>query len=389
MKKDTLLVSAGRDPAANFGFVNPPVYHASTVVFPTVAALEKSREDLFVGITYAMRGTPTTFALEEAVAALEGGLKTIAVCSGLAAITVPLLAFLEAGDHLLMTDNAYYPTRQFCDSTLKRHGVETTYYDPLVGAGLADLIRPNTRVVFTESPGSMTFEVQDIPAIVAAAHAADVLVMMDNTWASPLYFRPLERGVDISIQAGTKYIGGHADLMIGFATVADDAHFRAVKGTTMELGVCVAPDDCYLALRGLRTMGLRLSQHHQSGLRIARWMAERPEVARVMHPALPDDPGHGIWRRDFAGACGLFGGVLRESPRVATDAFFDTLELFGLGYSWGGYESLIVPTDPARFRTATEWREPGRAFRVHVGLEDPVDLIADLEQGFAAMAAAS
>ncbi len=389
MKKDTILATAGRDPAANHGIVNPPVYHASTVLFPTVAALDESRKDLFVGVNYGLRGTPTTFAFEEAVAALEDGHKAIAVPSGLAAITIPLLAYLGAGDHLLMVDTAYYPTRQFCDSILARFGVETTYYDPAIGGDIAGLMRDNTRVVFTESPGSLTFEVQDVPAIAEAARARGAVVMMDNTWASPLYCRPLALGVDVSIQAATKYIGGHADLMMGVVTVGEESHFRTIKGTAAELGCCVAPDDCFLALRGLRTLSVRLSRHQESALRVARWLRERPEIARVMYPALPEDPGFALWQRDFSGASGLFGAVFRDYPRAATDAFFDALELFGLGYSWGGYESLVVPTDPARFRTATEWPEPGRGLRIHVGLEDPDDLIADLERGFAALAAAA
>ncbi|MDP6352806.1 MAG: cystathionine beta-lyase [Alphaproteobacteria bacterium] len=387
MKQDTVLVTAGRAPEANHGVVNPPVYHASTILFPTVAALEEAQRNRYEGTYYGRLGTPTTFALEQAVAAAEGGFRSIAVASGKAAVVAALTAFVEAGDHILMVDCAYGPTRAICDHMLARFGVETTYYDPALGAAIADLIRPNTRLVFTESPGSQTFEVQDIPAIAAAAHDSGCVVIMDNTWASPLYFKPFTHGVDVSVQAGTKYIVGHSDAMLGLITATQPA-YRRLRAAAAELGACPGPDDCYLAQRGLRTLGVRLDRHMRTGLHLARWLADRAEVARVLHPGLPEDPGHALWSRDFTGASGLFGVVLEPVSKAAVAAMLDGLALFKMGYSWGGYESLIVPTNPAAIRTATQWRAPGPSLRIHAGLEDPDDLIADLEQGFARLAAA-
>lgn len=378
MKDDTLLTHAGRDPHANHGIVNPPVYHASTVLFPTLDAyLEMGK----ARVRYGRRGTPTTFALEDAVAELEGGAGAIATPSGLAAITTVLLACLKAGDHLLMTDSAYQPTRHFCDTTLKRFGVETEYYDPLIGAGIAGLIRPETAVVYVESPGSQTFEVQDLPAIAEAAHAAGAMVIADNTWGAGYYYRPLALGADISLQAGTKYIVGHSDVNIGVTVWRDEAVLGRVRTDVQSLGVCAGPDDVYLALRGLRTMGVRLQRHQENGLRVARWLAARPEVRRVMHPALEDDPGHALWRRDFTGACSLFGFVLASDDRGALAALLDGMKYHGMGASWGGFESLLIPTWPSKARSATTWQEPGQTMRIHVGLEDPDDLIADLEAG--------
>jgi cystathionine beta-lyase len=294
---------------------------------------------------------------------------------------------LRAGDHLLVTDNAYLPTRKFCDSVLTRFSISTRYYDPLIGGGIADLITEKTRAVFVEAPGSLTFETQDIPAIAAAAHQKGALVLMDNTWAGPLYFRPLEKGVDLSIISGTKYFGGHSDLMLGTVS-ANAATAKAVKDYVGYAGLCVGPDDMFLGLRGLRTMGVRLARHQETGLKIARWLRERPEVSRVLHPALDTDPGHAIWRRDFSGACGLFSIILKPVPRAAAHAFLDALTLFGIGASWGGYESLAIPFDVTACRTATRWAPEGPAIRLHIGLEDVSDLIADLERGFAALAAA-
>ena len=389
MKKDTLLAHAGRDPEANYGIINPPVYHASTVVFPTLAALEESEKDPFTGVTYGRFGTPTTFALEEAVAALEGGYRAVAVPSGLAAIAASLIAFVVTGDHVLVADNVYGPTRQrVCDLILARMGVEVTYYDPLVGADIARLMRDNTRVVFLESPGSLTFELQDVPAIAAAAKARGAVVVMDNTWATPLYFKPLAHGVDISIQAATKYIVGHADAMLGVITTTEE-HFQTVKTMAHALGHAAAPDDCYLALRGLRTLAVRLARHQETGLALARWFEGRPEVARVLHPALPDDPGHSLWKRDFTGACGLFGIVLKDFPKSAVAAMLDGLELFAMGFSWGGYESLILLVDPEAVRSAVPWTASGPTLRLHAGLEDVQDLTADLERGFERLAAAA
>lgn len=379
--KNTTLVTAGRRPEENFGIVNPPVYHASTVTFQTVAELEASNANPFEGVHYGRQGTPTTFALEEAVAALEGGDRAVILPSGMAAVTAAMLPFLSSGDHVLVTDSVYFPTRRFCDSYLKRFGVETTYFDPMIGAGISELMRAETKIVFVEAPGSQTFEVQDIPAIAEAAHAGGAMVIMDNTWSAGFYFQPFEHGVDLSVQAATKYIVGHSDAMLG--TIAVPASlYEKVKGEANNLGFCAGPDDCYLALRGIRSLGARLARHHENGLRLAEWLAARPEVERVLHPALPSCPGHEIWKRDFTGASGLFGVVLKEAPKEAVVAMLDGMELFAMGYSWGGYESLVIPTDPARIRTATAWPFKGPSLRLHAGLEDVDDLIADLGAGF-------
>jgi cysteine-S-conjugate beta-lyase len=384
LKPDTLLSVGGRDPFVHFGYINPPVYHASTLLYPSAEDFIAHRGPY----QYGRRGTPTSQALEDAIRALDGSAcAAVALLpSGLAAISAALLAVLRAGDHVLVTDSAYLPTRKFCDSVLVRFGISTTYYDPLVGGGIAELIAPNTRVVFVEAPGSLTFETQDVPAIAAAAHAKGALVLMDNTWAGPLNFRALEKGVDLSIISGTKYFGGHSDVMLGTVS-ANAATAKALKDYTGLAGLCVGPDDMYLGLRGLRTMGVRLARHQESGLKIARWLAARPEVARVLHPALESDPGHAIWRRDFTGACGLFSIVLKPRPKAAAHAFLDALSLFGIGASWGGYESLAIPFDVTSCRTATRWTPEGPAIRFHIGLEDVSDLIADLERGFAALAA--
>jgi cystathionine beta-lyase len=303
----------------------------------------------------------------------------------LAAVSTALLATAGAGDHVLVTDSVYRPTRNFCNGVFKRLGVETTYYDPMIGAGIAKLIKPNTRVVFVEAPGSQSFEMQDIPAIAKVAHANGAIVLMDNTWATPLYYRAFEKGVDMQIQAGTKYIGGHSDIMFGCVS-ANASTVAALKDTVYTMGLCVGPDDMYLAQRGLRTLGVRLERHYQSGLRMARWLERRPEVLRVMHPALESDPGHAIWKRDFTGACGLFSIALKPTSENAVHAFLNELTLFGLGYSWGGFESLAILFDCSDYRTATKWAPGGPTVRFHIGLEDPDDLIADLERGFAALA---
>ncbi|HWZ58652.1 MAG TPA: cystathionine beta-lyase [Gemmatimonadaceae bacterium] len=380
---DTLLAHAGGDPADRHGAVNPPVYRASTILFPTVAAYETSRDPStrFDVVRYGQLGTPTTFALEQAIAALEGGYRAMLLPSGLAAVTAALQAVLRQGDHLLMVDTAYASTRRFCDATLSRFGIETTYYDPLIGERIAGLIRPNTRAVFLESPGSMTFEVQDVPAIVRVAHATGLIVLMDNTWASPYCFRAMAHGVDISIQAATKYIGGHSDVMLGTVTTTE-ALYERVRSTVAELGFCASPDDAYLALRGLRTLGLRMERHGRSALRVAQWLETRGEVARVIYPALPSDPGHALWRRDFLGASGLFGVMLQTIPTPKVHAMLNALQLFGLGVSFGGFESLAIPMHPAESRSATPWTWTGPYVRLHIGLEDPDDLIADLTQAF-------
>jgi len=382
---DTRVVTAGRDPAAYHGFVNPPVYHASTVLYPSAEDFVAHR----ARYQYGRRGTPTTEALELALQELEGpqcaGVALLP--SGLAAISTALLSVVHAGDHLLVTDSAYAPTRNFCESILTRLGVTTSYYDPLIGGEIAAQFRPNTRAVFLESPGSLSFEMQDVPAIAAAAHAKGALTIIDNTWATPLYYRPLEQGVDLSIQAGTKYIGGHSDLSLGTIS-ANSATVASLKNTVRLCGLCEGPDDVYLGLRGLRTLAVRLERHYRSGLAVGRWLEERPEVLRMMHPALPSHPRHAIWKRDFSGASGLFSMVFKPVPQKAVYAFLDTLELFGIGASWGGYESLAIPFDCSPQRTATRWQPGGPTIRFHIGLEAVEDLLADLEQGFAALAEA-
>ena len=384
LKPETRLITAGRDPQAQFGFVNPPVYHASTVLYPTAEdqVAHRSRYQ------YGRRGTPTTEALEAALRDIEGDncAGVVLLPSGLAAISTALIAVAGAGDHLLITDSVYRPTRNFCEGLFKRMGVETTYYDPLIGADIAKLFKPNTRAVFVEAPGSQSFEMQDIPAIAKVAHDKGALVMMDNTWATPLYFKAFDKGVDISIQAGTKYIGGHSDIMFGCVS-ANAKAFPALKNAHGLMGQCVGPDDVFLALRGLRTMAVRLKQHNESGMTVARWLAARPEVARVMHPGLESDPGHAIWKRDFTGASGLFSIELKPMNEKAVYAFMNELALFGMGFSWGGFESLVIIFDCAEYRTATKWAPSGPTLRFHIGLEDPGDLIADLEGGFKAMAA--
>ena len=385
LKAETTLVTAGRDTKAQKGFVNPPVVHGSTVLYPTADDLHAHRGEF----QYGRRGTPTTRALQQALMALEGpqcvgvGLAP----SGLSAISTTLLAVLKAGDHVLVCDNAYRPSRNFCNGMLTRYGVETTYFDPLIGAGIVALFKPNTRAVLIEAPGSQSFEMPDIPAIAQAAHARGALVIDDNTWATPLYHRSLEQGVDISMQAATKYIGGHSDIMFG--TISANARaWPLISEAIQLLGVCAGPDDVFLAIRGLRTLAVRLAQHHKSGLEMARWLARRPEVARVLHPALESDPGHAIWKRDFTGASGLFSIVLKPKPQKAVDALLDAVKLFGMGYSWGGFESLVIPFDCDAYRTATKWSPGGPTLRFHIGLENVGDLKADLEQGFSALNAA-
>ncbi len=383
-KTATRLVNAGRDPTRQHGFVNPPVYHASTVLYPTAEDQVAHR----ARYQYGRRGTPTTEALENALAEIEGpSCAGVALLpSGLAAISTALIAVAGAGDHILVTDSVYRPTRTFCDGVFKRLGVETTYYDPLIGADIDRLFKPNTRAVFTEAPGSQSFEMQDIPAIAEVAHAKGAPVLMDNTWATPLYFNAFDKGVDLSIQAGTKYIGGHSDIMFGCVS-ANAKTLPALKSTVHSLGLCVGPDDAFLALRGLRTMGVRLAQHYQSGLTVARWLERRPEVSRVLHPALESDPGHALWKRDFSGASGLFGVVLKPVSDKTVYAFMNELSLFGMGYSWGGFESLVISFDCSDYRTATNWAPGGPTLRFQIGLEDTDDLIADLERGFKAMKA--
>src|SRR3954449_4906419 len=381
LKPETALVISGRDTIAQKGFVNPPVVHGSTVLYATAEDLHAHRGEF----QYGRHGTPTTRALQDALMALEGPqCKGVGLApSGLAAISTTLLAVAKAGDHLLICDNAYRPTRNFCNGLLARYGVETSYFDPLIGDGIAELFKPNTRAVLVEAPGSQSFEMTDIPAVAAVAHARGALVIDDNTWATPLYHRSLDQGVDISIQAATKYIGGHSDIMFG--TISANAKtWPMIAEAIRLLGVCAGPEDVFLALRGLRTLSVRLAQHYRSGLDMARWLAARPEVARVLHPALETDPGHTIWKRDFTGASGLFSVVLKPAPEKAVDALLDTVKLFGMGYSWGGFESLIIQFDCSDYRSATKWAPEGPALRLHIGLEHVDDLKADLDRGFAA-----
>ncbi|WP_173931686.1 cystathionine beta-lyase [Chelativorans sp. Marseille-P2723] len=375
---NTRLAHMGNNPRDFFGFVNPPVVHGSTVLFPDAATMA-SRSQQY---TYGTRGTPTTDALAKAVDELEGSAGTIIVPSGLAAVCVPLLAFLSAGDHALIVDSVYNPTRHFADTMLKRLGVEVEYYDPMVGADIAALMKPNTKVVFTESPASNTFEIQDIPVIAAAAHNGGAIVLMDNTWATPLYFRPLDHGVDISIHAATKYPAGHSDVLLGTVS-ANEKCWKQLHETFITLGVCAGPDDVYQVLRGLRTMGVRLAHHQESALAIARWLEGQPGVAQVLHPALPSHPGHALWKRDFSGSSGIFSFVLSQGGGAEAHAFLDALEIFGLGYSWGGYESLAVHVSLSD-RTITNGSYPGPVIRLQIGLEDVEDLKADIEKGLAA-----
>ena len=377
----TTITHAGRHPHDNHGVVNPPVYHASTILQPSLDAFEAARKPDWNGYRYGRAGTPTSRSFEEAVTEVYGAAGSVAVSSGLAAITNAVLACVESGDHILVTDNAYGPTRRFCNTFLARFGVETTFYDPTIGAGIAGLFKENTVAVYTEAPGSQTFDMSDIPAISRVAHDKGAVVLMDNTWASPLYFDPFAKGVDIVVEAVTKYICGHSDVMMGII-VGTEEWAGPVRDMAKLHGNACGPNDLYLAQRGLRTLAVRMAQNQANGLELANWLRGRPEVKRVLHPGLTNDPGHLIWKRDFTGASGLFGFVLNAGySRAALAAMLDGLELYGMGASWGGYESLIVPANPRDFRTATTWDEPGQLLRVHAGLEDIDDLIADLGAG--------
>jgi len=388
MKPETRLVHAGRDPERHEGTVNPPIHRASTILYPTIDAFERRTERKYGDSgSYGIYGTPITFALREALAELSGGARALVTSSGLSAITQALAAFLRQGDHLLVPDSTYGPTRIFCTSTLARFGIEATFYDPAIGGEIAGLMRPNTRIVYTESPGSLTFEIQDVPAIAAAAHAGGAAVFFDNTWGTPLNFRAFDHGVDVEIQAATKYLAGHSDLMMGVITARTEALFRRLKDGIDEFGDCVAPDLCYETLRGLRTLAVRMRRHEESALAVARWLERRPEVARVLHPALPDHPGHALWRRDFTGSSSLFGALLRTESRDAVAAMLEDLALFKIGASFGGFESLILPAQLKNTRTVRPWSERGTLLRLHVGLEAPDDLIADLEAGLRRLAA--
>ncbi|MPR07500.1 cystathionine beta-lyase [Microvirga tunisiensis] len=377
---NTQLVRAGHNPFDFHGFVNPPTVRASTVLFPDAGTMEAHGQKY----TYGTRGTPTTDALCTAINELEGAAGTILLPSGLAAVTVTFLAYLAAGDHALIVDSVYGNVRRFCDTVLTRFGIEVEYYDPSLGAEIETLFKPNTRLVHLEAPGSNTFEMQDIPAIAAVAHRHDAVVTMDNTWATPLYFRPLDFGVDVSIQASTKYPAGHADILMGTAS-ANARRWRRLKHVHGELGICGAPDDAYQVLRGLRTMGVRLERHQKSALAIAEWLEARDDVARILYPALPSFPDHDIWKRDFKGASGVLSFVLAVAPgrdfKVRAQGFLNGLSLFGLGYSWGGFQSLALHVDLDDRRVLRAPNE-GPVIRLHIGLEDIDDLKADLARGF-------
>jgi cystathionine beta-lyase len=387
----TRLTQIGRPGPRAHGFVNPPLIRGSTVLHPNLAhQRNQGTRRHEQALVYGTHGTPTHFALENAIAEIEGGTRCQIVSSGLSAITTPLLAFLKTGQHVLVPDNVYGPTRRFCDGLLAGLGIATTYYDPMTTAeALEGLMRPETAVLFLESPGSHTFEVQDVPALAAIAAAHGTKVMIDNTWGIH-FFQPFRHGVDISIQAATKYIGGHSDIILGAVTVASDADWVRLRDVSMALGQYASPDDCWLALRGIRSLGVRLKTQMENGLLVARWLAERPEVLRVLHPALPGSPGHAFWLRDFTGASSLFGVVLKPEYSVAAvGAMIDGMTLFGIGASWGGFESLVLPSTGSIHRTAGSGRFGGEIMRLHIGLEDPADIMADLERGFAALAEAS
>lgn len=396
MKPETIIVRAGRRPYDHGGAVNPPITQTSTVLFPTLEdyhAAEKGKafyatpEGGKADPSYGITGTSTTFALSEAVAALEGGGSALIYPSGLAAITATILAFTSAGDHILVVDSVYGPTRRFCNKELKRFGVETTYYDPLIGEGIAGLIKDNTTLILTESPGSLTFELQDIPALCNAAKKKkpEIVVAMDNSWATPLFLQPLALGVDVSILAATKYINGHSDILMGIVT-AKEPYSTKLFHSYKHIGFSSSPTECYLAQRGLRSMSARLKQHQETATLIAKWLEKRKEVKRVLYPALSSHPQHDLWKRDFTGASGLFSLVLHPVAHEKVCTMVNGLEYYGIGASWGGYESLIIDFDPRSVRTATPWKEEGQCLRIHAGLENPDDLIRDLENGFERLA---
>ncbi|RHW77039.1 cystathionine beta-lyase [Colwellia sp. RSH04] len=383
MKEETKIVTAGRSAKWTKGVVNPPVTRASTVVFETVDEMNNAVANRFnETMVYGRRGTTTSFAFSDAMTTLEGGAGCALYPSGTAAITNAILAFVESGDHILMVDTAYEPTRDYCDKILAKMGVTTTYYDPLIGADIERLIKPNTRVVFLESPGSITMEVQDVPAISKVARQHDCIVMLDNTWGAGINFKPFDFGVDISIQAATKYIVGHSDVMLGTAT-ASEKYWPQLRDNSYLMGQCTSPDDLYLALRGVRTLGVRLKQHQENALKVAKWLEQRPEVETILHPAFESCPGHEFFNRDFNGSNGLFSFVLNRGDKKTIKPFLDGLSHFKMGYSWGGFESLILGiTNVASLRTSTQWQAKHPLIRVHIGLENADDLIEDLEKAF-------
>jgi cystathionine beta-lyase len=373
---ETRAALAGRDPASSEGAVNPPVQHASTIILDKTADLYSGSKQ-----TYARQGMGVHRALGEALVAVEGGVDAILAPSGLGACTLALTTFARGGGHLLVTDSVYGPTRRFCERTLSRLGVETEFYDPRIGANIGALLRDNTCAIFLESPGSQTFEIQDVPAITAAARARNVPTIIDNTWSAGLYFKPFEHGADISVQALTKYQAGHADLFCGAVLARDASLAGRVWQTHRDLGLAVSPEDAYTALRGMRTLSTRLNRQSDSGRQIAQWLATRAEIAHVLHPGMTSHPDHALWRRDFGGASGLFSVIFKSVEAGRLDAMLEGLELFSMGFSWGGYESLVLPCDPQITRTAVPWRAEGPLVRLSIGLEHPDDLIADLATG--------
>ncbi|MDN2582673.1 cystathionine beta-lyase [Aquibium sp. ELW1220] len=383
---DSILVKAGREHGRSAIAVNPPVHRASTYLFETLADFETASKTPFDGPFYGRVGTPTTFAFEQAVCELEGGHRTIATSSGVAAIGAALLAFLDRGDHVLVVDTVYEPVRRFCNRMLARLGIETTFYDPAAGDDIAGLVRPNTRVIYLESPGSGTFEMQDLRAVVAVARERGLRTIMDNTWATPVFLQPIALGIDVSVQSATKYIVGHSDAMLGTVTTTAET-YDAVRRSTQDLGACAGSEECNLGLRGLRTLGVRLRRHEASALTLAAWLEDQPQVARVLHPGLPSFPGHALWKRDFSGACGLFSVELLPCEPASLRAMVDGLRHFGIGFSWGGYESLVLPVHPET-RQIARWDGKGPVLRLHVGLEAVEDLRDDLAEGLARLRSA-
>jgi len=380
MQVNTLLSHAGRDPDARKGMVNTPVYRTSTVVFESMADYAATRGSKYDHVRYGRLGTQTVKELERLVAALEGGHRSFMTPSGVSAITTVLNALLPSGSHMLVPDNVYYPCREYCEKSLKPRGVEVEYY---VGSDISGLVRPGTAVVYCESPGSLTMEMQDIPRLAEAAHAAGALVVADSTWATPVFFQPFMHGIDVSIHAATKYLGGHSDVMMGTVTTQDPELWLRLRGEAGAVGLSVSPDDAYLMARGIRTLGVRMDRHYRNGLEMARWLRDRPEVEAVMYPALETDPGHALWKKQMTGASGLLTIALRPCDKARRDRFIDGLELFGIGASWGGYESLVLPADVAGKRSVSGAPFEGPLVRLHIGLEDPEDLKADLRQAFA------